>query len=128
MAIDSCLVDTNVLLLLTRRSDPQHTLVASSLSSLAGQGTILYYTHQNIAEFWNVLTRPAERNGLGLSTQEAEKEVQAIESGMILLPTARLFTDSGAGLWSTTRSRVYESTMPVWLPQCACTMSDISLP
>jgi hypothetical protein len=32
------------------------------------------------------MTRPAERNGLGLSVAEAELEVLAIEAGMSLLP------------------------------------------
>jgi hypothetical protein len=32
------------------------------------------------------MTRPAERNGLGLSVAEAEREVLAIETGMSLLP------------------------------------------
>jgi predicted nucleic acid-binding protein len=50
MAIDSCLVDTNILLRITRRSDPQHNAVDLALAYLAGQGTTLYYTHQSIAE------------------------------------------------------------------------------
>jgi predicted nucleic acid-binding protein len=45
MAIASCLVDTNILLRMTRRSDPQHQLVDAALARLASQGTILYYTH-----------------------------------------------------------------------------------
>ena len=53
MAIPSCLVDTNILLRMTRRSDPQHQLVDTALSRLASQRTILHYTHQNIAELWN---------------------------------------------------------------------------
>ena len=32
------------------------------------------------------MTRPVERNGLGLSIAETEREVRAIESGMSLLP------------------------------------------
>jgi predicted nucleic acid-binding protein len=32
------------------------------------------------------MTRPAARNGLGLSVAEAEREVRAIEAGMSLLP------------------------------------------
>jgi hypothetical protein len=32
------------------------------------------------------MTRPVERNGLGLSVAEAEREVLAIEAGMSLLP------------------------------------------
>ena len=47
---------------------------------------MLHYTHQNIAEFWNAMTRPVERNGLGLSVGETEHEVRAIEAGMSLLP------------------------------------------
>lgn len=86
MAIAACVVDTNILLRITRRSDPQHELVAGSLAHLAGQGTALHYTHQNIAELWNVMTRPVSRNGLGLTVNEAEAEVRAIERGMKLLP------------------------------------------
>jgi predicted nucleic acid-binding protein len=86
MAIASCLVDTNILLRITRRTDPQHKVVDRALARLAGQGATLHYTHQNIAEFWNAMTRPIVRNGLGLTAVEAEREVQAIESGMSLLP------------------------------------------
>src|SRR5947199_874135 len=86
MAIASCLVDTNILLRMTRRSDPQHRLVDSALAKLAGQGTLLYYTHQNIAELWNAMTRPLDRNGFGLTAAEAELEVRAIEVGMNFLP------------------------------------------
>lgn len=86
MAIASCLVDTNILLRMTRRSDPQHQIVDAALAQLAGQGTILHYTHQNIAELWNAMTRPLARNGFGLTVADAEREVQAIEAGMIFLP------------------------------------------
>ncbi len=86
MAIVSCLVDTNILLRITRRSDPQHKVVDTALARLAGQATPLYYTHQNMAELWNAMTRPINRNGLGLTIAEAEREVRAIEAGMSLLP------------------------------------------
>ena len=86
MVIPSCLVDTNILLRMTRRADPQHQLVDSALARLADQGTILYYTHQNVAELWNAMTRPLARNGFGLTAADAEREVQAIEAGMTLLP------------------------------------------
>jgi len=86
MAIASCLVDTNILLRMTRRSDPQHQLVDAALAQLAGQGTILHYTHQNIAELWNAMTRPLVRNGFGLTVGDAEREVRAIEAGMSFLP------------------------------------------
>jgi predicted nucleic acid-binding protein len=86
MAISSCLVDTNVLLRVARRLDPQHAVIDAALGKLALEGTTLHYTHQNIAELWNVMTRPVVRNGFGLSAAEAEREVQAIEAGMTFLP------------------------------------------
>jgi predicted nucleic acid-binding protein len=86
MAIPSCLVDTNILLRISRKPDPQHHLVDSALATLAMAGTNLYYTHQNIAELWNTMTRPAARNGFGLSVAEADRAVRVIESGMSLLP------------------------------------------
>lgn len=85
MTIASCLVDTNILLRMTRRSDPHHQLVDAALTQLAARGTVFYYTHQNIAELWNAMTRPLTRNGLGLSIAEAEREVLAIESGLNFL-------------------------------------------
>lgn len=50
MVIASCLVDTNILLRITRRSDPYYALVDTALAGLAGQRTSLCFTHQNIAE------------------------------------------------------------------------------
>jgi predicted nucleic acid-binding protein len=85
MAIVSCLIDTNILLRITRRSDPQHKVVDASLARLASEGTALHFTHQNIAELWNAMTRPIDRNGLGLSAAETNREVIAIEAGMSLL-------------------------------------------
>ena len=73
MAIPSCLVDTNILLRISRRFDPQHALVDTALARLAEEGTVLHYTHQNIAELWNAMTRSIERNGFGLTVNEAEK-------------------------------------------------------
>jgi predicted nucleic acid-binding protein len=85
MAIESCLVDTNILLRLASRSDPQHSLTDAALVQLAIAGTNFYFTHQNIAELWNVMTRAVTRNGFGLTVAEAEREVRVIESGMSLL-------------------------------------------
>lgn len=86
MVIPACLVDTNVLLRITRRADPEHSVAFAAVAHLAESGTRLYYTHQNIAELWNAMTRPISRNGLGLTPAEAETEVARIESGMNFLP------------------------------------------
>ena len=41
---------------------------------------------QNIAELWNVATRPLHRNGFGLTPQEVEQDVRSIEALLSLLP------------------------------------------
>ena len=86
MALASCLVDTNILLRVASRSGAEHPMVDAALAHLAEQGTNLHYTLQNMAEFWNVMTRPKARNGFAFSLTEAEREIRAIESGMTLLP------------------------------------------
>ena len=80
------LIDTNILLRLFRRLDSQHQLIKTALKELNGQGTGLYFSLQNIAEFWNVCTRPAERNGYGLSVPETNRCVEEIERTMTFLP------------------------------------------
>jgi predicted nucleic acid-binding protein len=81
-----CLIDTNILLRLSRRDDPQYALVQAALDELDKQGTDLCFAMQNIVEFWNVCTRPIERNGVGLSVAETDRSVEAIERAMTLLP------------------------------------------
>jgi predicted nucleic acid-binding protein len=85
MAIDSCLVDTNILLRSSSRLDPQNELIELALAKLASERTSLCFTHQNIAELWNAMTRPVARNGFGLTVDEAGREVRTIENSMRLL-------------------------------------------
>jgi predicted nucleic acid-binding protein len=80
------LIDTNILLRLLRRSDPQYDLIQAALNELNRRDAGLYFSLQNITEFWNVSTRPVERNGYGLSIKETNQQVQAIEWTMTLLP------------------------------------------
>ena len=79
------LIASNILLRIARRDDPDHAAVDAALARLALSGATLYYTQQNIAEFWNVATRPADRNGFGLAAPDVDREVRAIEKGMVLL-------------------------------------------
>jgi predicted nucleic acid-binding protein len=80
------LIDTNVLLRSAQPTHPlckQATQAVSELIRLDG-GT--FYCLQNIAEFWNVATRPSDKNGLGLSHVEVIREVESIEKSLSLLP------------------------------------------
>src|SRR5271155_4829957 len=84
----SVLVDTNVLL---RRTQPDHQHYAVAVESVAqvlSTGEPVYFTLQNISEFWNVVTRPVANNGLGFTIAVALAEVEKIERILTLLPDA----------------------------------------
>ena len=83
---DSFLIDTNILLRVYRKDDSHHLAVASAIRLVETAGSDLYFCLQNIAEFWNVCTRPIERNGFGLTLAETDDSVENIESRMIFLP------------------------------------------
>ena len=86
MAAPAYLLDTNVLLRLALPGGPYDEVVVSAVGRLVAEGTTLYYTLQNAAEFWNVSTRPRDRNGLGLTPQETDRRLQLIERQFLLLP------------------------------------------
>jgi|SRR5579863_1357857 len=80
------LIDTNVLLRMTRETNPETRLIRRALTELDRQRQAFYFSLQNIAEFWNVCTRPSDRNGFGLSVPETDRAIQSIERTMTLLP------------------------------------------
>jgi predicted nucleic acid-binding protein len=80
------LADTNILI---RRIDRGHALRAAATTAvrvLLRSGERVYVAPQNIIEFWNVCTRPLERNGLGLSPTEADREASRLEGILTILP------------------------------------------
>jgi predicted nucleic acid-binding protein len=61
------LIDTGILLRIIDEQDPQHELVQSVFERFGRERHDAYITAQNIAELWNVATRPTANNGLNLS-------------------------------------------------------------
>src|SRR6267142_7094213 len=81
------LVDSGILLRLVNRSDVQHASVRAALRLLRQRGDSLVTAAQNMAEFWNVCTRPASaRGGYGLSLAEAAHRLRLLERLFPLLP------------------------------------------
>ncbi len=80
------LADSNILLRIVKPDDRDYALVRSALEALWSHGEEICYTPQNLAEFWNVCTRPAEKNGFSLTTEEADQRAQIIERTFTLLP------------------------------------------
>src|SRR6266404_5928053 len=110
------LVDTNILL---RSAQPNHPLCAQAtqaVSKLIRQKDGVFFCSQNIAEFGNVATRPADQNGLGLSHEEALHEVASIEKLLTLLRTFPRSTPLGRKLYGTTECKASKFMMPAsWL-------------
>ena len=82
----SYLADTNILLRVSQRQDPDYQVIRAALRSLRTAGARLCFTSQNLAEFWNVCTRPAAENGYGLSVAETDRRAELIEAGFVRLP------------------------------------------
>ncbi|MDY7022497.1 MAG: PIN domain nuclease, partial [Cyanobacteriota bacterium] len=86
----SFLIDTNILL---RSADPNHPMYSDAVNAttvLRGREQQLCIIPQNLMEFWNVYTRPADRNGLGHTSVEAEVEVNRLKGLFRLLPDTPL--------------------------------------
>lgn len=82
------LIDTNVLLTYIFPGRAEHSALRKTIRALSISGENLFITPQNLIEFWNVATRPANRNGLGLTTQQAEIKTSELESVFPLAPDA----------------------------------------
>lgn len=86
MAEPGYLIDTNILLRLSRLEDPEHKVVKTALDELNRRSVELCFSLQNIAEFWNVCTRPVKQNGYGLTSGETNSLLEFIERKMTFLP------------------------------------------
>lgn len=58
----------------------------AAIQRISRSGAALYYASQNIVELWNVLTRPRQNNGYGLSTAETDREILLLENQFTVLP------------------------------------------
>lgn len=90
----SYLVDTNVLLRLVQKNHPMRPDARRALVTLRKQGEELCITSQNIIEFWAVATRPLDKNGLGLTVEEAAGETRELRRIFKLRPDSpAIFTE-----------------------------------
>jgi predicted nucleic acid-binding protein len=87
------LLDTNILLRMSKRDDPHYPTISGALRSLAAQGAQLCFTSQTLGEFWNASTRPVDQNGFGLTTSETDRIARVIERDFQFLPDSREIHD-----------------------------------
>jgi predicted nucleic acid-binding protein len=65
---------------------PLNSLIRATVDRLLDRGEDLYITPQNLIEFWNVATRPLDRNGFGMTPAETALEVARLEHFFLLAP------------------------------------------
>src|SRR5262249_10237478 len=73
------LLDSNILLRHIEPKHPMHSEAVDAVAALLNAGESVYVLPQNLSEFWNVCTRPLDRNGLGLTPAQTDSEVSRIE-------------------------------------------------
>lgn len=80
------LTDTNIILRLVQPAHPMHAVALNAVTKLLSDGHNLCLIPQNLIEFWNVTTRPADKNGLGRTPAQTEKDLKSLESNFTVLP------------------------------------------
>ena len=80
------LLDTNILLRLVQLLHPHHKQAREALKTLRRQNHTFYILLQNVSEFWNVCTRPADKNGLGFSIAKTDLHLKRFERLFTILP------------------------------------------
>jgi predicted nucleic acid-binding protein len=86
MAEELVLIDSNILIRWAQREAPSFRIIRSAIKQFMRARVEPCYTSQNLGEFWNVLTRPADRNGFGFSPGVADVRAKDIEAAFRLLP------------------------------------------
>lgn len=72
------LLDTNILLRIRDRAEPEHAAVLEAVDGLLLRDFELCYCDQNIVEMWSVLTRARDTNGYELPVKEARRQIDEL--------------------------------------------------
>jgi predicted nucleic acid-binding protein len=79
------LIDSNVLIFSIQQGHPWHEDSMNAIEAILASDETACVFLQNIAEFWNVCTRPANKNGLGLTAEETERRLNGLDSILTVL-------------------------------------------
>ena len=72
------LVDTNILLRMSKIDDLQYPTIGGALQTLVAQGARLCFTSQTLGEFWHASTRPLDKRGFGLSVADVAEHAGSL--------------------------------------------------
>ena len=108
------LLDTNLLVRMTRPTDSQCAVARSAIQTYRGRGERIVVVPQSLYEFWAVATRPlgappAGRNGLGMTTTQAGHWLRFFRRRFVLLPDREEISDLWQSLVETYRVTGYRA-------------------
>jgi predicted nucleic acid-binding protein len=121
------LTDTNILLRLLQPHHPHCQIAERALDILRARNEVLNVTSQNVVEFWAASTRPFGENGLGLTIEQASKELDQVKRFWALLPEVSLL-EEWERLVKSHRIPAGTLMMHASSPRCAYTGSAAFLP
>jgi predicted nucleic acid-binding protein len=98
------LIDTGVLLRMHDEDDPRHVQCQSAIDLLRNRGESLFVCTQVVAEFWVVLTRPRDVNGLGVDFDDAVLEMADLRASFPCLADPPDLADRWFAVVSSTRT------------------------
>lgn len=98
-------IDTNVLLRAIQPSDPSHDAAVRAIAALNPPAVV--------AEVWSAATRPREKNGLGMSSDQARQELAGLETFLTVFGETADVYRRGENSSRFTRSAAYMLMMPV---------------
>lgn len=88
------LIDTNIILRIAEPAHPMHQAALRAVKKLFADGHDLCMVAQNLIEYWNVATRPYDKNGLGRTPAQTDTDLAGLESIFTLLPdTAAIYRE-----------------------------------
>lgn len=93
----ACLIDTGILLRAFATASPQYRPIRKMIRAQWMREERLVVTLQNLAEFWNVLTRPVDKNGYGLSVEKAARRLAIVEQICEVVTES----DGSLGIWKS---------------------------
>ena len=89
----SHLLDTNILLRRLEPNNSQSLIAKNAIAVLEQQSEPLAVARQNLIEFRNTVSRPLDKNGLGLTPADADFELNVLERDFTTLPENDLVYD-----------------------------------
>jgi predicted nucleic acid-binding protein len=79
------LLDTNILTRTARTDDVARETAMRAVASLVSRGHTPCLVSQTLYEFWVVCTRPADKNGLGMTAQQAHSRLRELHGAFEIL-------------------------------------------